>query len=313
MCRMAGDVRRRARRSRRALRRRRTSSVASIATSRPIFFTASRRGGVVPTTIPFVRQGWSDNQLGDFWIGAKMNLRSQWRQQPAAFALRGIVKLPTAKDDEEGVGTGKADFAVDAIVSKEINERVELSGFGGFIFRGDPDDVDLSNGFRWGFGVGLPTRQEPAADRGTARRVVLRRHARRCLAPLVGEDGSLSPLDVEPRLAVQRVGRADVAGQQRHVRRRRPELAHGDGRPVGVRQLRGRDAATRSASSSGSAITPASASTCRRRRRHRRRRPAGASRTARRRSRRAANPCTVEVGRTSTVTRDAQRSRSATR
>ena len=60
-----------------------------------------------------------------------------------AFALRGMVKLPTAKDDDEGVGTGKADFAFDAIVSKEINQRVELSGFGGFIVRGNPDDVEI--------------------------------------------------------------------------------------------------------------------------------------------------------------------------
>ena len=41
-----------------------------------------------------------------------------------------MVKLPTAKDDEEGVGTGKTDFAFDAIVSKEINQRVEVSGYG---------------------------------------------------------------------------------------------------------------------------------------------------------------------------------------
>ena len=46
----------------------------------------------------------------------------------------------------------------DAILSKEFNERVELSGFGGFIVRGDPDGVDLTNGIRWGFGAGFPTR-----------------------------------------------------------------------------------------------------------------------------------------------------------
>ena len=51
------------------------------------------------------------------------------------------------------------DFAFDAIVSKEINDRVELSGFGGMIFRGSPDDVAISNGFRYGFGLGLPSRK----------------------------------------------------------------------------------------------------------------------------------------------------------
>ena len=113
---------------------------------------------------PLVRQGWSGNQLGDLWIGAKINLIAPWRNQNAgpAFALRGMVKIPTAKDDDDnnepGVGTGKTDFAFDAILSQEVNQRVELSGFAGFIVRGDPDGVDLTNGIRWGFGAGFPTR-----------------------------------------------------------------------------------------------------------------------------------------------------------
>ena len=161
--------------------------------SRPIFFSSSQQGGVVANDYPFVRGGWSDNQLGDLWIGGKVNFMSQWRQNPAAFALRGLIKLPTAKDDEEGVGTGKPDFAIDAIVSKEINERVELSGFGGMIFRGKPDGVELSNGFRWGVGAGFPTRRNL--------RLTAELHGEAYLddtltlsSPLVGEDGSVSPL-----------------------------------------------------------------------------------------------------------------------
>jgi outer membrane protein OmpA-like peptidoglycan-associated protein len=125
---------------------------------RPLFTSDPRAGGLV-NDYPFVRDGWSGNQFGDIWLGAKVNLTSQWRQQPAAFALRGLVKLPTANDDDEGVGTGKMDFAIDAIVSREVNERVEFSGYGGMIFRGDPDGADLSNGFRWGVGAGFPTRR----------------------------------------------------------------------------------------------------------------------------------------------------------
>jgi hypothetical protein len=48
---------------------------------------------------------------------------------------------------------------VDAIVSRELDERVELSAFAGFIVRGDPDGFDVSNSLRWGFGAGLPTRR----------------------------------------------------------------------------------------------------------------------------------------------------------
>jgi len=125
---------------------------------RPLFLPhASNTGGVVGEH-PFVNDGWSGNQLGDIWAGAKINLSSQHRQRAAAFALRGMVKLPTASTDD-GAGTGKADVAFDAIVSSEVNERVELSGFGGVIVRGDPDEFDLVNGFRWGFGAGMPARR----------------------------------------------------------------------------------------------------------------------------------------------------------
>src|SRR6185369_5889899 len=156
-------------------------------------------GGLV-NEAPFVRQGWSDNQLGDLWIGAKINLTSQWRQQPAAVAVRGMIKLPTAKTEDEGVGTGKLDFALDAIVSKEVNERVEVSGYGGFIFRGDPDNIDLANGLRWGVGVGVPSRK--------SLRFTAELHGEKYLSdtltitaptasPLVAEDGSVPPVTTD--------------------------------------------------------------------------------------------------------------------
>jgi peptidoglycan-associated lipoprotein len=160
---------------------------------RPIFVPTQPEAGGVVNEYPYVRQGWSDNQLGDLWVGGKVNLLSEYRQHPMALAVRGMVKLPTAKHDEEGVGTGKADFAIDAVASKEINQRVELSGFGGLIFRGDPADFDLSNGLRWGVGVGLPTRQHL--------RFTAELHGERYFddtiaytgTSLVGDDGSLPP------------------------------------------------------------------------------------------------------------------------
>ena len=125
---------------------------------RPLFTPLLPDVGGVVNEYPFVNSGWSGNHIGDLWLGAKFNLLSQHRQQPAAFAVRGMVKLPTASDDD-GVGTGRTDVAVDAILSKEFNQRLELSGFGGMIFRGDPDTYDLLNGFRWGVGAGIPTRR----------------------------------------------------------------------------------------------------------------------------------------------------------
>ena len=160
---------------------------------RPLFVSTEPIAGGVVNEHPFVRQGWSDKQLGDLWLGAKINLTSQWRQQPAAFALRGMIKVPTAKTSNEGVGTGKADFAFDVIVSKEVNERVELTGTGGVIVRGDPSGVDLSNGLRWGFGLGVPSRK--------SLRFTAELHGERYLSdsvtlstPVIAADGSLSPL-----------------------------------------------------------------------------------------------------------------------
>jgi len=169
---------------------------------RPLFVPSQPVAGGVVNEHPFVRQGWSDNQLGDFWIGAKVNLTSQWRQQPAAVALRGMIKLPTAKDDDEGVGTGKTDFALDAIVSKEVNERVEWSGYLGVMFRGDPDDVDLSNGLRWGFGVAAPSRKslrftaELSGERYFSDSVTM-------TTPVVAIDGTSSPLETQLNSPVQ--------------------------------------------------------------------------------------------------------------
>ncbi len=164
---------------------------------RPIFRPGNSRVGGLVNEYPFVRQGWSDNQLGDLWLGGKVNFMSEWQQKPMALAARGMVKLPTAKDDEEGVGTGKTDFLFDFIASKEVNQRVELSGYGGFIFRGDPDTVDISDGFRWGFGAGFPTRsglKVTAELHGESQLDDVVYSGVTASPLLIGEDGSLPPL-----------------------------------------------------------------------------------------------------------------------
>ncbi|HXG55903.1 MAG TPA: OmpA family protein [Vicinamibacterales bacterium] len=125
---------------------------------RPLYAPSLPRAGGVLNEYPFVPSGWTGNHVGDLWLGAKLNLASQHQQRPMAFAVRAMVKLPTASDDD-GAGTGRADFAVDGILSREFTDRLELSGFGGFIKRGDPDTYDLLNGIRWGVGAAMPTRK----------------------------------------------------------------------------------------------------------------------------------------------------------
>jgi outer membrane protein OmpA-like peptidoglycan-associated protein len=95
--------------------------------------------------------------FGDITVGVKYGVLSQATNNGIAVAIRGAIKLGTASQDD-GLGTGSPDIIVDGIVSKEINQRLDVSGFGGFRFRGSPDDYELSNGFRYGFGVGYPSR-----------------------------------------------------------------------------------------------------------------------------------------------------------
>jgi peptidoglycan-associated lipoprotein len=125
---------------------------------RPIFLASvPAAGGVVPQN-PLMATSWSGNQFGDVWIGAKYNFMSEYEQKSFAFALRPMIKLPTAKASS-GAGTGKLDFVLDAVLSKEVHQRAEVSGYLGFIVRGTPAEVKETNGIRWGFGAGFPSRK----------------------------------------------------------------------------------------------------------------------------------------------------------
>ena len=95
---------------------------------RPVFTSDPKVGGVVGQ-YPFVKQGWSGSQLGDLLVGAKFNLVSEADNKPAAFAERGMVKLPTG-DTATGVSTGKLDglFDVSAVAGRLNREREPFRG-----------------------------------------------------------------------------------------------------------------------------------------------------------------------------------------
>ncbi len=242
--------------------------------SRPIFRPLDSASGGLINDYPFVKQGWSDNQLGDFWLGGKINLMTEWRQKPLAVALRAMVKLPTAKDDEEGVGTGKADWVFDGILSKEVNQRVEVSGYGGFIIRGDPDGVKLSDGFRYGFGAGFPTRH--------SLRVTAELHGESqfddvlidvtptqfansedlSFPPIISEKDSFANFTIGLTWLAKNGFFAGVGANWRFRLQRSQRL----------RSVRRRRAVTRLVSRPGLVTTPACGTTCRRHRRHHHRR-----------------------------------------
>ena len=125
---------------------------------RPLFVNDPTFGGVV-AAYPRVNQPWTGDNVGDFYLGAKINLWSEAQQKPVAMAIRGVVKLPTA-DSAKGIGTGKADFSLDYIISKELQKTVEMSGYAGWQFLGQPDGFTAPSGaFEWGFGIAAPSRK----------------------------------------------------------------------------------------------------------------------------------------------------------
>ena len=125
--------------------------------TRPLFQGTTSEDAGLTNDRPFVRDTWTGNQLGDLFLGAKAAVMSEGAQQPLALALRGTLKLPTA-DKDEGAGTGEYDYFGDVVLSKEMARRVEITGFTGIAWRGDPDGVSLSDGWRWGIGAAFGAR-----------------------------------------------------------------------------------------------------------------------------------------------------------
>jgi len=159
---------------------------------RPLFVADQKVGGIIDR-YPRMTRTWSGNNVGDFYVGAKVSLWSEATPKPAALAVRFIAKLPTG-DDAAGGSTGKTDFSFDFVASKELNRHVEVSGYGGYEFRGKPDGIESPGGaFRWGGGVGVPSR---GGLRGTFELtgVLPSDDVATLTTPLVGADGSLSPL-----------------------------------------------------------------------------------------------------------------------
>ena len=67
-------------------------------------------------------------------------------------ALSGRVKVPTASA-AGGLGTGKADLGATGTIRQRLG-RGWIYADAGYLFIGDPDDVDLRNAALWGLGGG---------------------------------------------------------------------------------------------------------------------------------------------------------------
>ena len=104
---------------------------------------------------PFSRDAWSTG-FGDVKLGAKFKFLDDYtHNDPVGLALKGMVKLPTA-DEQKGLGTGKASFDIDLILSKSLNRKADLHGSIGYEVNSDPSGVDIGNALKWGVGLNIP-------------------------------------------------------------------------------------------------------------------------------------------------------------
>lgn len=94
--------------------------------------------------------------FGDIKIGAKYKFLDDYLGDGVGLALKGYVKLPTA-DEAKGLGTGKASFGADLILSKTLNYGADVHAAIGYRINSDPDNRDIGNAFRWGVGLNVPS------------------------------------------------------------------------------------------------------------------------------------------------------------
>jgi outer membrane protein OmpA-like peptidoglycan-associated protein len=126
--------------------------------TRPLFQPGASTsvGGGLLVDYPLDHSEWIGNARGDLRLGAKINFLSEVDKAPFGAALRVVVKLPVG-NSTLGSSTGKADVSLQAVVSKHTPVAL-VSVFGGPIIRGNPTGYQLTNGLQWGVGVGFPER-----------------------------------------------------------------------------------------------------------------------------------------------------------
>jgi outer membrane protein OmpA-like peptidoglycan-associated protein len=122
-----------------------------------------------PNEYPFPNESFSTG-FGDVWLGAKYGFLNDYLGDSVGLAIKGFVKLPTA-DEAKGLGTGKASFGADLILSKTLNYGADLHAMVGYELNGNPDAPGITaptdgeffpgpdfvaNAFRWGVGLNVP-------------------------------------------------------------------------------------------------------------------------------------------------------------
>ena len=162
-----------------------------------LFNTDPDRGGVDPRA-PYAKEFWTGNKIGDLRVGAKYGILSEAAGDSFSFAPRVFVNLPTGQADEGG-GQGGVSADVSAVVSKWLSRKAVLTGELGYDFRKNPEEpvvVHVPNFLRWGAGVGI-TPNDHWLIHGEVFGRSWQRDTTSLDGRIVAEDGTLSPIVTE--------------------------------------------------------------------------------------------------------------------
>jgi peptidoglycan-associated lipoprotein len=158
---------------------------------RPTFIPADPVFGGVSQEYPYLRRGWSKTLGGPVIVGAKWSLVSQARGDAMSIAPRLMFKFPSGSTWSS---TNDWDGHFDLAVSRELNQRFEMSGMAGAVLRGDPDEFRVSDGVSWGLGASFPSRSRLRALVEWQGEFVIKDNTVLLTPPYVAEDGSLAPI-----------------------------------------------------------------------------------------------------------------------
>ena len=192
----------------------------------PIFIPTNSEFGGVNNEFPYQRDSWSKNLGEPIVIGAKFGLLSQSRGNGMALAPRVMLKFPSGGATAASTKAYSGTF--DLVASGEAGGRFELSGLVGYVFRGDSDDFQVSDGFRWGLGAGFPSRAPLRVLLELEGEVVGDDAVIVSNPPLVALDGSIAPIssDTSNNTVVQSGPGVAVQGRILPAWRRQLQLRH---------------------------------------------------------------------------------------
>ena len=162
-----------------------------------LFNNDPERGGVDPRA-PFANERWTGNKLGDLRVGAKYAFLSEEAGNGLGLSARGYVGLPTG-DADEGAGLGGVSMDVSGVISKWLSRKAVLTGELGYNFRKNPEDpvvAHVPNYLRWGAGIGI-TPNDHWLIHGELLGRTWQRDTTSLDGVFVAEDGTVSPIVTE--------------------------------------------------------------------------------------------------------------------